>query len=123
MGRTKLTTWTRQTFRNRSSLRALCDSPTCRLDPLLALEFHAVTQHLVNAPQEHPRDHQPAHLVATPLGHPLVARLVTRQLTRPHRRLDQVVPQVAIRAAAAQVSVPTSRIRLLNSRGQPGEAD
>src|SRR5947209_8488878 len=83
---------------------------------------HTVLEDLVHAPQQHPGHHQPADLLPPPPRHPLVGRPVARQVPRPHRGLDQVVPQVAVRPAAADPPLPPRLVRLLHPGASPAKA-
>src|SRR3954452_24536191 len=82
-----------------------------------------LAQHAPDASQQHTRYHQAANLVATPLTGSFVGRTVTRNVPRPHGRLDQVMTQMTIRAAAADASMTPRCVRLLDARSQAGVGD
>src|SRR5579863_10493916 len=86
-------------------------------------ERFAFAQHTPDASQQHARHHQAANLIASTLTGSFVCRSVTRNVPRPHRCLDQVMPQMAIRAAAADASMTPRLVRLLHARGQASIGD
>ena len=80
-------------------------------------ERFTLAQHAPDASQQHSRHHQATNLVASTLTGSFIGRTVTRYVPRPHRRLDQVMPQMAIRAAAADSSMTPRFVRLINCSG------